>query len=392
MKAVHFGAGNIGRGFIGLLLSQSGFEVTFVARNEKKVQLLQQQKRYSVTLANEARDTELVRNISAVNSKDAQKIANEIAEADLVTTAVGLGALAHIAESIAAGIELRLLRGNRKPLHVIACENAIDGSTQLKRRILKHISEDMRKDMGETVAFPCTAVDRIVPAQADENPLRVTVEPYFEWVIDRSTMLEGFPKIDGVKYVDDLEPYIERKLFTVNTGHCVAAYHGYLEGYETIQEVMKDSELRGRVINAMNETGELLRAKYHWDKDKHSSYIERMARRFANPRLRDEIVRVGRSPLRKLSLNDRLIRPAMQAHRLGLGTESLTEAIAAAMMFDHKDDPEAVQLQNALRLRGADEVVTQYMGIPQKHALHQNITSKYYELKHQYGPAIASQF
>lgn len=392
MKAIHFGAGNIGRGFIGLLLSQSGFEVTFVARNEKKVQLLQQQRRYSVMMANEARDTELVRNINAVNSRNVEKIANEIADADLVTTAVGLGALEHIAESIAAGIELKLRRDNRKPLHIIACENAIDGSTQLKRRVLKHIPEELRKVMEESVAFPCTAVDRIVPAQADDNPLRVTVEPYFEWVIDCSSMLEGFPKIEGVKYVDDLEPYIERKLFTVNTGHCVAAYYGYLEGYETIQEVMGDAKLRRRVINAMKETGELLRAKYHWDKDKHRRYIERMARRFSNPGLRDDVLRVGRSPLRKLSLNDRLVRPAMQAHRLGLGTEHLVEAIAAAMMFDHREDPEAVQLQKALRARGADEVVTQYMGIPQKHALHQTITSQYYKMKHQYRPAIASRF
>lgn len=381
MKAVHFGAGNIGRGFIGLLLSQSGFEVTFVARNERKVRMLQQQRMYSVMLANEARDIQLVNNVTAMSNEDVEGIAEEIAAADLVTTAVGVGALKHIAASVAAGIELRLRRGNARPLHVIACENALDGSAQLKRRILAHIPDELQPMLETCVAFPNTAVDRIVPRQAEDNPLKVTVEPYYEWVIDRSAMLGDFPKIDGVKYVDALEPYIERKLFTVNTGHCVAAYYGYLAGYDTIQEAMKDEEVRTRVVKAMEETGSLLTFKYNLDEEKHNRYIQTMVRRFTNPRLTDEVVRVGRSPLRKLSPHDRLVRPALQAHRLGLDVKHLTGAIAAALHFDHGEDPEAVKLQRALKRKGVEEVITQYMGIPHRHAIHQNIVGKYYELK-----------
>lgn len=384
MKAVHFGAGNIGRGFIGLLLSQSGFEVTFVARNEKKIRLLQQQRRYSVTLANESRDTQIVSNVSAISSEDVSGIAERIAAADLVTTAVGVGSLKHIAETIAAGIALRLRRGNDKPLHVIACENALDGSAQLKRRVFGHLPQELLSAVESSIAFPNTAVDRIVPRQAEENPLKVTVEPYYEWVIDRSAMLEGFPPIKGVKYVDALEPYIERKLFTVNTGHCVAAYYGHLSGYATIQEAMGDDEVRGRVVKAMEETGGLLRAKYGWGEEKHSRYIERMVRRFANPRLTDEVVRVGRSPLRKLSPHDRLVRPALQAHGMGLPVKQLTDAIAAALHYDHSGDPEAIKLQRALRKRGVDEVISQYTGIPHKHILHQKVTGQYYEIKRQY--------
>lgn len=388
MKAVHFGAGNIGRGFIGLLLSNAGYEVTFVARNEKKVQLLRQQKQYAVTLANEARDTEIVGNVTAISGKNKEAVSQAIAEADLVTTAVGVSALKHIAGAIAAGIERRMLLGNDRPLHIIACENAIGGSTLLKQRVYKHLAPDFRERAESCIAFPNAAVDRIVPAQDHEDFLRITVEPYYEWVIDRSAMLEGHQPIEGVKYVDDLQPYIERKLFTVNTGHAVAAYHGYLEGYDTIQDVMGDSRIKAEVQGVLRETGHLLTAKFGLDKKKHEKYVAKMLHRFTNPRLTDEVVRVGRSPLRKLSLNDRLVRPALQAHRLGMDIPHLTSAIAAALMFDYPKDEEAVFLQDAIRSRGIHEVITDHMGIPHKHAIHQQIVDSYGWLKESYSAVL----
>ncbi|WP_053373018.1 mannitol-1-phosphate 5-dehydrogenase [Paenibacillus sp. FJAT-27812] len=387
MKAVHFGAGNIGRGFIGLLLSNAGYEVTFVARNERKVQLLQQQGQYTVTLANESRDSEIVKNVTAISGKNKSAVSDAIATADMVTTAVGVSALKHIAESIAAGIERRLRNRNYKPLHIIACENAISGSSQLKRRVYEHLPADWHETADRCIAFPDTAVDRIVPVQEHDDPLKVTVEPYFEWIVDRSAMIEGYEKIEGVKYVDALEPYIERKLFTVNTGHCTAAYHGYLEGYATIQEAMRDDGIKEELSQVLMETGSLLTSKYHWDKKKHDRYIQKMMMRFTNPRLTDNVIRVGRSPLRKLSLNDRLVRPALQAHKLGIPIPHLTSAIAAALLFDYEKDEEAVMLQTALRCSGIHEVVTSHMGIPHKHAIHQEIVDSYSALRETYAAA-----
>ncbi|KRE47877.1 mannitol-1-phosphate 5-dehydrogenase [Paenibacillus sp. Soil522] len=384
MKAVHFGAGNIGRGFIGLLLSNAGYEVIFVARNERKVQLLQQQKQYSVTLANEASDTEIVNNVTAVSGKNKAAVAAAVATADMVTTAVGVTALKHIAESIAAGVGLRLKNRNYNPLHIIACENAMSGSSLLRERVYEHLPAEWHEKADCCIAFPDTAVDRIVPVQEHDDPLKVTVEPYFEWIVDRSAMIEGYSKIEGVKYVDALEPYIERKLFTVNTGHCTAAYHGYLEGYDTIQEAMGDAKIKAEISHVLGETGNLLTSKYHWDKKKHDKYIQKMMVRFTNPRLSDNIIRVGRSPIRKLSLNDRLVRPALQAHRLGIPIPHLTTAIAAALLFDYEKDEEAVQLQAAIRRSGIHDVITSHMGIPHKHSIHQKIVDSYGTLKESY--------
>ncbi|KWX76349.1 mannitol-1-phosphate 5-dehydrogenase [Paenibacillus riograndensis] len=381
MKAVHFGAGNIGRGFIGLLLSQAGYEVCFVDVNEAFVSQLQERKEYPVTLASEGQETVIVKNVTALSSvTHAEEVAASIAEADLVTTAVGVTILKHIAGVVADGIRKRVAVSTA-PLHVIACENAIGGSAQLKELVYAKLDGESRSKADASVAFPNAAVDRIVPLQQHEDILKVVVEPFYEWVIDSSQMIPGYVPVAGVHYVDNLEPYIERKLFTVNTGHCSAAYLGYLRGYETIQQAMADEALTAQVREVLEETGAVLIQKHGFDKTQHSKYIGKILERFRNPALTDEVSRVGRSPLRKLSPNDRLVSPALQAYNRGLGYTALTRSMAGALLFDVKDDPEAVELQAAIAELGAEAAVTKYTGIAADHAVHQSIMSEYAKLK-----------
>ncbi|MDQ0060301.1 mannitol-1-phosphate 5-dehydrogenase [Paenibacillus harenae] len=380
MKAVHFGAGNIGRGFIGLLLHQSGYEVAFVDVNDTLVSLLQTKRQYTVKLANEQADTFLVDQVTALDGKNMAWVAETIAAADLVTTAVGVSVLKHIAAAIAKGIELRLA-ASKEPLHIIACENALGGSTTLKHLVYEHLSPENRALADRLVAFPDAAVDRIVPLQQNEDPLLVTVEPFYEWTIDRSAVLPGHQEIAGVHYVDRLEPYIERKLFTVNTGHCCAAYHGYLKGYTTIQEAMKDPSIVAEVRGALQESGAALLQTYQFDEAAHSQYIEQILERFINPYLVDEIVRIGRSPIRKLSPQDRLVRPALLANQYGITVTHLTNAMAAALHFDYADDPEAVELQEMIKKHGIHRTLTEYTGLSGQSPLHSRAAEQYQQLE-----------
>ncbi|SDN19654.1 mannitol-1-phosphate 5-dehydrogenase [Paenibacillus sp. yr247] len=379
MRAVHFGAGNIGRGFIGLILSQAGYEVIFSDVNDSLVELLQERKSYSVRLANEAQDTFTVTNVTAINGKNLADVAEAVAQADLVTTAVGVNILKHIAAGIAKGIEMRIERG-AAPLHIIACENAIGGSTQLKEHVYTHLSEDLRGKVDASVAFPDAAVDRIVPIQHNGDPLQVTVEPFYEWVVDESQMRDGFHHIEGIHYVKHLEPYIERKLFTVNTGHCSAAYLGYIHGFSTIQEAMANSQIASLVRHVMHETGALLIKKHEFDLAQHNHYMDKILNRFINPYLIDEVTRVGRSPIRKLSSNDRLVRPALQAYELGMKPAYLAMAMAAAFLFNDQEDPEAVEIQADLRKLGVAETITKYTTIGEDHPIHEMIIRQFEQL------------
>ncbi|GGF97729.1 mannitol-1-phosphate 5-dehydrogenase [Paenibacillus albidus] len=385
MRAVHFGAGNIGRGFIGPMLSGSGYEVCFVGRNKRKIQELQTRRQYPVTLANEDRDSFMVDNVTAINLKDTQEVAEAIAGAEIVTTAVGISALKDIASSIARGIELRLSsKEPSHPLHILACENGIGSSQQLKRSVYRQLEPAFQERADRSIAFPNVMVDRIVPVQKHTDPLAILVEPFSEWVIPRSGMIGNYTDIKGVRYVDSLDPYLERKLFTVNTGHCSAAYFGYLEGYSTIQEAMSDPLLKARVHGVLQETGKLLIERHGFEPAVHEQYIQKMLNRFSNPNFKDQISRVGRSPLRKLAPGDRLVLPAMQAYALGLPTRHLVAAITSALFFDHRNDPEAQRLQDAIRCTGLGNVVAGELGIPVQHPLHSRIIAEYNTICMQY--------
>ncbi|WP_339315813.1 mannitol-1-phosphate 5-dehydrogenase [Paenibacillus sp. FSL R10-2734] len=378
MRAVHFGAGNIGRGFIGPILSDSGYNVCFVGRNKSKIAQLQKRGQYPIILANKNRDSFIVDNVTAINLNDTEDVTKAIAEAEIVTTAVGLSALNDIAGTIAQGIERRLINNmDLNPLHIIACENGIGSSQKLKKSVYRHMKQSFKALADRNVAFPNAMVDRIVPVQKNSDSLEILVEPFSEWVIPRSGMIGNYNEIKGVHYVDSLAPYLERKLYTVNTGHCSAAYFGYLEGYTSIQEAMSDSTIRARVRGVLKETGALLVHLYGFEPLEHARYIEKMMERFTNPNFNDKITRVARSPLRKLSPNDRLVKPTMLAYELGFETSHLVSAIASALYFDYEKDPEALQLQADIRNLGLSDVIALQLKIPTKHPLHGRIISEY---------------
>jgi mannitol-1-phosphate 5-dehydrogenase len=382
MLAVHFGAGNIGRGFIGSLLSQSGYEVVFVDINDEVVRLLKEKQEYRVIIADENRQEQLIRNVSAVNSQtEREKVVDYITKAHLITTAVGPHILPAISEILAEGLQKRATI-NKTPLHIIACENMIGGSDVLKSHVFAKISKADKPLFETYYGFLNCAVDRIVPNQKHDDPLSVMVEPFFEWVIEKRNIIGDIPPIQGAHFVDDLKPYIERKLFTVNTGHAIASYLGYYKKLQTIQEAMNDEEIRSDVEKALHESGAVLVKKHGWNENEHQSYIQKIIQRFMNPSISDEVVRVARSPIRKLGANDRLIGPATQYYDLfGQIPLGLVKGIAALLLFDYENDDEAVALQKTIQEAGVEGALYQYSQLEKDHPLVIAIKDQWQHLK-----------
>lgn len=378
MKAVHFGAGNIGRGFIGKLLYESGFEICFVDVNRNIVDLLNEKKEYRVQLANETEDETVVKNVSAINSAEEPELAvSAISDADLVTAAVGPNILPHIAGIIADGLKQRLAQSG-KPLTIIACENMVGGTDFLKEKIYELLTEDEKQQFEKLYSFPNAAVDRIVPNQKNEDPLLVKVEPFFEWVVDASPIHGNKPPIEGIKFVEDLTPFIERKLFTVNTGHAATAYLGFAAGMTAIHEVLIDNEIKEAMQKTLAETGRLLIEKYKFDAEEHQTYIETIIGRFANPFIYDEVTRVGRSPIRKLQANDRFISPAKQyLNTFNEVPKYLVKAVAAAFRYNYAEDPDAMKVQETIEQEGIEAAIETYTGLAPSSALFLAIHEQY---------------
>ncbi|MBO0587386.1 mannitol-1-phosphate 5-dehydrogenase [Sporosarcina sp. E16_8] len=382
MIAVHFGAGNIGRGFIGNLLYQSGFETCFVDVNSELVKLINEKKQYRVELANAAHEGLLVKNVRAINSAtDPELVIETIVKADLVTAAVGPNVLPFIAGLLAEGLKERLVQTGQ-PLTIIACENMIGGSAFLKEKVYEKLTEDEKLRFDECFSFPNAAVDRIVPNQVNEDKIAVQVEPFYEWVVEESEIIGENPPVKGITFVKDLEPYIERKLYTVNTGHAAVAYFGYLAGIRRMDEALASEEIRTLTENILQETGKLLIAKYQFNEQEHGDYIQKIMGRFANPYLSDDVTRVGRSPLRKLKFNDRLVGPATQYVELfGETPTYLALGIAAALRFDYLEDPEAKLIQETIKQQGIRYAIEKFTGLKAGTALFTAVEEGYRKLK-----------
>ena len=352
MQALHFGAGNIGRGFIGKLLADSGVQVIFADVNDTVIDLLKSQGGYNVKIVGDSVNTvEKVSNVSAVNSKDENALIALFNEVDLVTTAVGPNVLKIISATIAKGLTARFAAGNNKPLNIIACENMVRGTTFLKEQVFAHLSPEWQTKAEQYVGFVDSAVDRIVPpVQTDErDPLLVTVEEFSEWIVDQTQFKGDIPKINGMELTDNLMAFVERKLFTLNTGHAVTAYYGKLKGYRFVKESIEDENVKAFVKAVMQESGAVLIKRYGFDSQAHAAYIEKILKRFANPYLVDDVDRVGREPLRKLSYNDRLIKPLRGTLEYGLPNDNLIRAVAVALSYRNANDPQALELTQALQ-------------------------------------------
>ena len=367
MKAVHFGAGNIGRGFVGLLLHEGGYELVFSDVAAPLVDAINGVSEYTVHEVGEGGRDTVVTGFRAINSAThPDEVIDQIAGANVVTTAVGPTILKFVAPHIVAGLALR--DPSSPPLQIMACENAINATDLLRDEIVA-LSGDAWDALAGRAVFANTAVDRIVPAQPDGGGVDVTVEPFYEWAIERPPFGDEPPVIPGAHFVDDLAPYIERKLFTVNTGHAATAYFGAVAGVETISGALSDDSIASRVAAALEETSALLVAKHGLDPADMASYRDTILRRFRNPALPDTVWRVGRQPLRKLSRHERFVGPAAEAAEHDLSVDALVAAMAAALAFDDPEDAQSVDLQRMLRDQDAASVTSSVTGLEPGHPL-----------------------
>jgi len=378
MNALHFGAGNIGRGFIGLLLAQNGFQVTFADVSEVLIDAIKKEGKYRVILADESHEAIPVEGVFGINSaKEPEALKEAVLKADLITTAVGVNIVPHIGRSLLEGIKERLHQGNVTPFSIIACENAVGATKVLKEALYEGLSEDEKSLADMYIGFPNSAVDRIVPIQNNENLLDVQVEPFFEWVVEEDAVKGDLRSLIGVHYVKDLAPYIERKLFTVNTGHAATAYFGLLKGHGTVLQAMKDEEVETAVRGVLKETSAYIVKSYGFDEKEHKAYVEKILGRFENPYLSDDLTRVARSPIRKISPSDRFVKPALGLISLGLEPKHLARAIAALLLYVNEEDPEAMVLQKDLKELGLSEVLKKYAGLSEEDPLAKLIKNEY---------------
>ena len=363
-KAVMYGGGNIGRGFIAQLFYMSGFETVFIDVNEELVGNINTAHEYPIFITRENEYERFdVKNVRAVNGRDADAVAREIADADVLATAVGVNILKFIAAPVAAGIKLRK-DTTGKPLNIIICENLIDADIYFRSLIDNELSDEYKAYFKDSVGLIEASIGRMVPATPDnikaEYPLAVCVEPYCTLPVNSAAIVGEFPEIANCKPDAPFELYIQRKLFMHNMSHAVTAYLGYIAGYTYIWEAAADARIRYVALAALVEAATALAAEHKIDSAPLIEHAFDLLSRFDNKLLGDTIERVGRDTKRKLSSGDRIVGIIKLCRKHNLPCEFITAGLAAGLMFAPESDDSSKEIEAFVKANGITAALKQY--------------------------------
>jgi mannitol-1-phosphate 5-dehydrogenase len=343
-KIVVFGAGATGRGHVGLLAWQAGYEIVFVDKNPELVKQLQETGVYQVRLYGSGFQAMDVHGFRVYDAARRAAVAAEIRDAELVLTAVFDQNLADVAQTVALAAQTCREAGRTQPLNFIACENMMDSSSRLGEHVANHLRGEDLEYVREYFGFPDCMISRVVP-RPEPDPLQIITENYNEWTARAEAFKGAKPeKLDALELVPNQTARLERKLFIHNGGHAVCGYVGWHRGHRYIHEALQDPIVLEHVLGALDELGEVVRRKHAFSAETIDAYKADLGRRGAIPEMKDEISRVVRDPARKLSARERLVAPARLAGEYGLPRRWIVKGIVAALKYQDPHDEQSIAL------------------------------------------------
>jgi mannitol-1-phosphate 5-dehydrogenase len=384
-SAVMFGAGNVGRGFLGQLFSESGYEVVFVDVDEALVDALNARRAYTLQLVdNQGRQEITISPVRAVRAGDAPAVSQALAQAGIAATAVGARILPAIAPLVAQGITWRATAANPEPLNIIICENLKGAAATFRSMVGEHIPDGIRPYFQAHIGFVDTVIGRMVPPPTPVmralDPSLIAVEPYKELPVDRRGFTGPIPAISGMEVCDNFGAYTARKLYIHNCGHAVLAYLGYLRGCQFGYQALEDPLIRPLLEKALAEASAGIVAAYGVQPEWLERHASDLIHRFANRALGDTTFRLGRDPARKLSPDDRLVGAARLAEKAGIPPVAISWGIAAALQFNPPEDSLAIDFQKHLEQAGLDAILAEVCGIQPNEPLAELVRERYQRL------------
>ncbi len=386
--AVMFGAGCVGRGFLGQLLNESGYTLTFVEIDEPLIEALNARRAYTLRLVENDWHEDLTIPLErTLYSRADETLVTALAKTSLVTTAVGVRSLPDIAPLIAAGVVRRAERDVTAPLNVLICENMQDASATFRTMVMAHIPTPLHAFADAHVGFVDVVIGRTIPKPPPAMRARedsrmdcsfIIADAYKKLPVNRPRFVGPLPEIVGLIPTDNFTAYIERKLYLHNCGHAILGYLGYPRGHRFSYEAFADPAIRAMLERAFTEVRAGFVGVYAMNAAELDDYIAELHKNFANRALADTVARLARDPLRKLGPKERLVGAARLVEKAGITPDALSLAIAAAYRFDDTGDPLAVELQRRIAAEGLEAVMADVSAIRADEPLGNLVREKYF--------------
>ncbi len=338
-----FGAGKIGRSFIGQIFSRSGYEVIFCDVDPYLVENLNKRKCYPVIIKSEKEERLLINNIRAIHWKDDEEVIREIGNCTIMATCVGKGVIDGLIAKLAKGILKRFEANPEDTLDIILAENMRDASEYVAEELKIYLPFDFPF---ARVGLVETSIGKMVPVmtrkEIEEDPLVVFAEPYNKLVLDRKAFKGEIPDVMEFALKDNIKAWVDRKAFIHNLGHATAAYFGYYKhpDLKYISEVLQDKDVVNFTRKVMIQSAKIIEKLYPEDFtiDELTTYIDDLLKRFQNRHLQDTLFRVGQDRIRKLSPNDRFVGIIRLAIKMSMRYDYILKAMIYAFHFQATDE------------------------------------------------------
>lgn len=340
-KLVLFGAGKIGRSFIGQLFSRSGYEVVFIDIDQRIIDALNEKHSYKVFICDTNPETIFVENVRGVNGKDVEKVVAEIATADILAVSVGKNGIKHIVSTLASALVKRENEYPGQKIDIILAENMRNADQFVYAELQRVLPVDY--PLEQRVGLVETSIGKMVPLihNQDDDILSVYAEAYNTLIVNKEAFKNSVPDIAGMDAKTNMKAWVDRKLFIHNFGHAAVAYLGYKYHPDVtyLWEVLEDEKIKLFVKEAMLQSAIALQNEYPgvFTSEHLQDHIDDLLRRFSNRSLGDTVFRVGCDLNRKLSSDDRIITPLLSAYKNGLAYDKILYVLISALDFKSTD-------------------------------------------------------
>jgi mannitol-1-phosphate 5-dehydrogenase len=343
-KLVLFGAGKIGRSFIGQLFSRGGYEVVFVDINKDLIEELNRKREYRVIIKSHQDEVLTIRNIRGINAEHQASVVKEVSTAGIIAVSVGQKGLQGAVRMIASGLSERIRKYPEYPVDIIVAENMRNASEYFRQELKQFLPRGFPLD--SYVGIIETSIGKMVPIMLkkdlEEDILQVFAEPYNTLILDRNAFRNPIPAIVGLAPKENMKAWVDRKLFIHNLGHAAAAYTGFLYNpdFKYLYEALSVNDIHRVVREAMMQAAESLIKKYpeEFSVAMLTEHIDDLLCRFQSKALGDTIFRVGCDLSRKLGPDDRLAGAIRLARDFNQPYDKILLALVCASGFKATDE------------------------------------------------------
>jgi len=386
-SVVIWGAGKIGRGFIGDLFYRSGYQITFVDADRTLTGKLEQQGYYTVHNMRSENDQEkiIIDGFRVLHIDDKSEILNAMMGTQIMAIAVFPAAFEDTAKKVAEHIEKRRENSETSPLDIILCANIHHPEPQFRKYIESFLSEEGKKYLHQNVGIAESLIIRMAVEPTEEmkreDPFVVMTNGYRILTVDQKALRNKAPEVEGIRLTENIASEEIRKMYTYNMVHAVYAYLGSLKNLTTVIQAIQDKDVQSAAKGALEEVSLALQKEYGFSEDEMRKWNQEVLANMANPILKDTINRVGGDPKRKLQNQDRLIGPALLCRKNGIMPWYLSLAAAGGYLFSNPEDRSALEIQDYLKAYDIKKAVKRFSEITYEADLIQQISEKYTKMK-----------